>query len=48
MELWSDPQHSPHPGGTPCADANPGLRQVTISLDKLTVNDDTDRAATAS
>jgi hypothetical protein len=42
MELWSDPQHSPHPGGTPCADANPGLRQVTISLDKLTVNDDTD------
>jgi hypothetical protein len=42
MELWTDPQHSPHPGGTPCADANPGLRQVTISLDKLTVNDDND------
>ena len=44
MELWSDPQHSPHPSGTPCGKAQPGLTQVTVSLDKLHVNEDTDDA----
>ena len=44
MALWTDPQHSPHPGGTPCGAANPALTQVTIGLDKLKVNDDTDGA----
>ena len=44
MELWSDPQRSPHPSGTPCGKANPGLTQVTIGLDKLHVNENTDDA----
>lgn len=46
MELWTDAQHSPHPDGTPCAKAPAGSTQVTISLDKLHINDDTDGGGT--
>src|SRR4051794_958433 len=45
LALWSDPQQSPHPGGSACAGSpDPGPVEVTIGLDKLHVNDDTDGA----
>src|SRR5206468_12899801 len=42
MELWADPQHSPHPAGTPCAAATAGSTEITVKLDSIHVKDDTD------
>ncbi len=42
MALWADPKHSPHPAGTPCAKGKGGPVQLTIGLDSIDVNDDTD------
>ncbi len=42
MTLWTDPQRSPHPPGTACAQAPAGPVQVTVGVDKIHVDEDTD------
>jgi hypothetical protein len=44
MSLWADTQHSPHPAGTSCAKAPAGPVQLTVNVDSIHVNDDTDGA----